>query len=130
MLFTVRIAVLSAVLSGIVVSTLSTGDAQAPLAASSKAFVERLPETPGGSSQMASMGGALSTMRSAGQKGDRTEIGGGGCRDAAWPYVPAECISKASDETPRIVRTVTIEMRHGENTSVLVKMPQTLVAAR
>jgi hypothetical protein len=130
MLSTVRIAVLSAVLSGIVVSTLWTADAQAPLPASTKTFVDRLPETPMASVEMATTGAAFFAMKSAGHKGDRMAVGEDACRDAAWPYVPDACIAKARDESPRIIRTVTVEMRQGENTSVLVRMPQTVVAAR
>jgi hypothetical protein len=130
MLATLRIAVLSAVLSGIVVSTLWTADAQAPAPASTKVFVDRLPETPMPSAEMASIGAAFSDMKSAGHKEDRIAVSEDACRAAAWPYVPDACISKAGEERPRIIRTVTVEMRQGENTSVLVRMPQTVVAAR
>ena len=50
--------------------------------------------------------------------------------DAAWPYVPDECISKHRAEMLRTVPRVTIEMRNGQSASALVRIQQTVVAAR
>jgi hypothetical protein len=124
MLSTIRIIVISAVLSAVFVSTIWTTEPTTFVPASSKPFPERVTEP-----VMAQTGQALSEVRSAGQKGHRLEPGSNACRDAAWPYVPDECISKATAEAPRIVRTVTLETRPGNNTSVLVRLPQTVVAA-
>ena len=125
MLSTIRITVISAVLSGTFMSTIWTMEPTTFVPDSSKPFAERVTEAPRGQSGL-----ALSAVRSAGQKGDRLEAGSNACRDAAWPYVPDECLSKATAEAPRIVRTVTLETRPGNNTSVLVRLPQTVVAAR
>jgi hypothetical protein len=125
MLSTIRIIVSSAVLSGTFVSTIWTTEPTTFVPASSKPFAERVTEAPRNHSGL-----ALSAVRSAGQKGDRLKPGSNACRDAAWPYVPDECISKATAEAPRIIRTVTLETRPGNNTSVLVRLPQTVVAAR
>jgi hypothetical protein len=125
MLSTIRIAVISAVLSATFVSTIWTTEPTTLVPASSKPFTERVTEP-----LMAQAGQALSVVRSVGQKGDRLEPGSNDCRDAAWPYVPDECISKHRAEMPRTVRTVTIEMRNRQSASALVRIPQTVVAAR
>ena len=126
MLSTIRITVISAVLSALVVSTFWAVEPLMSAPAPSKDSVDRISEP----LSNLRTGAALSAVRSAGQKADRIHVTSSGCRDAAWPYVPDECISKATAETPRIVRTVTLETRPGNNTSVLVRLPQTVVAAR
>jgi hypothetical protein len=126
MLATIRITVISAVLSALVVSTFWAAEPPMPASAPSKDFLDRVSE-PLFNLQT---GAASSAVRSAGQKADRIKQASSGCRDAAWPYVPDECISKATAEAPRIVRTVTLETRSGNNTSVLVRLPQTVLAAR
>jgi hypothetical protein len=128
MLSTIRIIVSSAVLSAVVVGTFWKAEAPTSAPASSKLFVERA-SAPLANAGMAQTNPALSSVRG-GQKADRLEVRSNACQDAAWPYIPDQCISEASVETPRIVRTVALETRNGENTSVLVKMPQTVVAAR
>jgi hypothetical protein len=61
------------------------------------------------------------------QKGDR--LSRGECADQVWPYIASACLTGAS-ERGKAVRMITVEAREGSNTSVLVRMPQTGVAAR
>jgi hypothetical protein len=54
-----------------------------------------------------------------------------GCTGQAWPNISPECVMSASGTTARKpVRTITIEERQGPNTSALVRLPLTDVAAR
>jgi hypothetical protein len=129
MLSTFKIAALSAVLSGLVVGV---WDARTPAATSTKTFVDRVPQT-------TIEGGAAAVLtaeqhrpdQSVGKKGDRTAPGTSTCGDAAWPYIPQECLQLTAAAGPRpSARMITVETRQGENTSILMRLPQTTVAAR
>ena len=132
MLSTFRIAAVSAVLSGLVVG-IWDADARTP-ADSAKTFVDRVPETAVEASTATSLISAEQRRptQSAGRKGDRSASAGvAGCDEAAWPYVPQACLHFAGGAEPRTsVRTITVETRQGDNTSILMRMPQTTVAAR
>lgn len=52
------------------------------------------------------------------------------CADAVWPNIDASCLSTADGSRARHVRTITIGYQAEENTTVLVKIPATEVAAR
>jgi hypothetical protein len=133
MLSTFQIAAVSAVLSGLVVGTWDAA-ARTPAASTTKTFVDRVPETSietGAATSLISAEQRRPTQ-SAGQKGDRSaSAGAAGCDEAAWPYVPQACLHLAGGAEPRTsVRMITVETRQGENTSILMRMPQTTVAAR
>ena len=133
MFSTLKIAVLSAVLSGVVVSTFWTPQAHTETPDGTKTFVDRLPpDAPENATvQLVTVTRSPATHTS-GRKGDRVIPGqASGCAEAAWPYLPQECVTLASRTEPRSsVRFVTVENRVGENTSVLVRMPPTTVASR
>ena len=78
--------------------------------------------------------GAPTTPRSdfASGKGDRWSARSeADCSRQAWPYIPDACLAPAGEaRAPRPVRTITVETREGTNTSVLVQIPQTTLAAR
>ena len=132
MFSTFKIVVLSAVLSGFVVSTLWTPEAQTKTPVPTKTFVDRLPQDASDSIAQLVTVTQSPASRTSERKADRIIPGRtGGCGEAAWPYVPQECVTLASGAEPRSsVRFVTVENRVGENTSVLVRMPQTTVASR
>jgi len=130
MFSTFKIVVLSAVLSGLVVSTLWTPEAQTNVP--TKTFVDRLPQDASDNiAQLITVTRSPAT-RTSEHKADRIIPGRlEGCGEAAWPYARQECVTLASGAEPRSsVRFVTVESRVGENTSVLVRMPQTTVASR
>ena len=52
------------------------------------------------------------------------------CRSETWPYLPSKCTSRGALEGSQAVRVITFEVREGTNSSVLVRVPQTAVAAR
>lgn len=53
------------------------------------------------------------------------------CRTQAWPYIAADCLTSAGAGGPaNAVRTVTVEYRIGDSTSVLVRLPATQIAGR
>jgi len=132
MLSTLQIAAVSAVLSGVVVGVWEA-DAQTPSFASSKTFVERVPESSievGAATNLTTPEQHRPTQ-SVGRKADRiVPAGANACGEAGWPYVPHECIYLANGVEPRPIRMITVETRPGENTSILMRMPQTTVAAR
>jgi hypothetical protein len=63
-------------------------------------------------------------------KGDRLAAHAN-CVDQTWPYIASTCLaaSTAGSQEKR-VRMITIEAREGENTSVLVRVPQAEIASR
>jgi hypothetical protein len=130
MLSTLRIAALSAVLSGLVVGIWDVG-AGTPAATSTKTFVDRVPET-----SIERGAAAVLTaeqhrpVQSVGQKGNRIAPGASTCGDAAWPYIPQECLQLAAGGPRASARMITVETRQGENTSILMRLPQTTLAAR
>jgi hypothetical protein len=133
MLSTFQIAAVSAVLSGLVVG-IWDADARTPANATTKAFVDRVPETAIETGVATGLSSAEQRRptQSAGRKGDRNvSAGSAGC-DEAWPYIPQECLHLAGGAEPRTsVRMITVETRAGEeNTSILMRMAQTAVAAR
>ena len=132
MLSNIKIAAVSAVLSGLIVG-IWDGDARTSPAASPKTFVDRVPETAieTGAGNGLMSGGVQRPFQSAGIKGDRTPVGACTCNNAAWPYIPQECLHLTGLAAPRTgVRVITVETREGENTSILMRMPQTTVATR
>ena len=128
----IKIAGLSAILAAGVVTAFG-GTGQAAIT-EGKLFQDRLPA----SSEIPEMRSeargepAVSGHGSVSGKGDRlsarTEAD---CSTQAWPYIAAECLTPAGEaRSPRPVRTITIETREGANTSALVRVPQTTVAAQ
>ena len=133
MLSNLKIAAVSAVLSGLIVG-IWDGDARTSPEASPKTFVDRVPETatePGAATGLIS-GEVRRPFQSAGIKGDRiTSVKTIDCSNAAWPYIPHDCLHLTGLAEPRAgVRVITVETREGENTSILMRMPQTTVATR
>jgi hypothetical protein len=63
-------------------------------------------------------------------KGDRLATRAD-CVDQIWPYIAPACLaaSTAGSQHKR-VRMITIEAREGDNTSVLVRVPQAEIASR
>jgi hypothetical protein len=123
----------SAVLSGLIVG-IWDGDARTSPAASPKTFVDRVPETatePGATNGLIS-GEVRRPFQTVGIKGDRiTSVKTSDCSNAAWPYIPEDCLHLTGLAGPRTgVRVITVETREGENTSILMRMPQTTVATR
>lgn len=72
--------------------------------------------------------GTAGTAKSAAPKGDRLVPKGAGCADAAWPHIPADCLTAADGRARQPVRTVTVERRIGPDTSELVRTPVTRLA--
>jgi hypothetical protein len=53
------------------------------------------------------------------------------CSRQAWPYISDACLTPAGEpRAQRPVRTITVETREGARTSVLVRVPQSTLAAR
>ncbi|ESR22595.1 hypothetical protein [Lutibaculum baratangense] len=53
------------------------------------------------------------------------------CAGQTWPRIDASCLQAAEGgDTPRVIRTVAIEDRLGENTSVVMRTASTVTAAR
>lgn len=54
------------------------------------------------------------------------------CRQLAWPFISAECVSRTNRiEEPRLAsRTVTVEQRPAPGVSVLVRVPAEDLAER
>jgi hypothetical protein len=131
MLSNIKIAAVSAVLSGLIVG-ICDGDARTSPAASPKTFVDRVPETAieTGAGNGLMSGEARRPFQSAGIKGDRTPVGASTCNNAAWPYIPEDCLHLTGLGPRAGVRVITVETREGENTSILMRMPQTTVATR
>jgi hypothetical protein len=133
LLSNIKIAAVSAVLSGLIVG-IWDGDARTSPEASPKTFVDRVPETatePGAGNGLIS-GEVRRPFQSAGIKGDRINpVEASACNNAAWPYIPQDCLHLTGLAGPRTgVRVITVETREGENTSILMRMPQTTVATR
>lgn len=61
-------------------------------------------------------------------KGDRLVPKGAGCADAAWPHIPADCLTAADGRARQNVRYVTVERRVGPDRSELVRTPATRLA--
>src|SRR5215212_6913988 len=130
MLSTIRLAALSAVLAGVVVSTLWTSEGQSAVPSTTK-IMDRLPQGDDASLKLGVAELRPTTEGSAG-KGDRiASAQTGSCKEAAWPYVPQKCLTLVGAAEPRSsIRMITVEERQGENTSILVRLPQISVAAR
>jgi len=120
MLSTFQIAAVSAVLSGLVVGVWDA-DTRTPGTATTKTFVDRVPDTAFETGAAVSLVSAEQhrPTQSVGRKGDRgVSAGAAGCDEAAWPYIPKECLHLAGGDGPRTgVRMITVETRQGENTS-------------
>jgi hypothetical protein len=129
MLLNLKIAAVSAVLSGVIVG-IWDGDARS----SPKTIVDRVQETatePGAANGLM-RGEVRRPFQTVGIKGDRiTSVKTSDCSNAAWPYIPEDCLHLTGLAGPRAgVRVITVETREGENTSILMRMPQTTVATR
>jgi len=131
----IKIAGLSAVLAASAVTAF--GDTGRAATASGKVFHDRLPSSsdiPVLQPDTRSLGAApvASARGMTSGKGDRVIArANADCAAQAWPYVAAQCLTPVGEvRAPRPVRTITVETREGANTSVLVRLPQTTVAAR
>src|SRR5215211_7804844 len=135
MLQWIKIAGLSAILAaGVVTAFGSTGQAAIT---SGKISYDRLPassDMPEVRSEAHALVGAPATPRSdfAPGKGDRWNAGSGAdCSRQAWPCISDACLDPAGEaRARRPVRTITVETREGANTSILVRVPQPMLAAR
>lgn len=72
----------------------------------------------------------LETITAAARKADRL-VTAVDCTGQAWPYLGSACLV-GTDGRPseQSVRTVTVEYRVSENTSVLVRLPSPQIAGR
>jgi hypothetical protein len=52
------------------------------------------------------------------------------CVDQTWPHIAPACLAASAGSQEKRVRMITIETREGENTSVLVRVPQAEIASR
>jgi hypothetical protein len=52
------------------------------------------------------------------------------CLSETWPYLTRECTGTWAAGDSQAVRVITFEVREGPNSSTLVRVPQTTVAAR
>ena len=131
----IKIAGLSAILAaGVVTAFGNTGQAAIT---PGKISYDRLPssgDVPEVWSEARALVGAPATPRSdfASGQGDRWSArSGADCSRQAWPYISDACRDPAGDaRARRPVRTITVETRQSANTSVLVRIPQTTLAAR
>ena len=131
----IKIAGLSAILAaGVVTASGNTGQAAIT---PGKISYDRLPsssDVPEVRPEARARVGAPATPRSdfASGQGDRWSArSGADCSRQAWPYISDACLTPAGEaRAPRPVRTITVETREGANTSVLVRIPQTALAAR
>jgi hypothetical protein len=128
----IKIAGLSAVLAaGVVTAFGDTGQA-AP--ARGKVFHDRLPASSGmpevrSEARLLAGAPAAPSHEIASGKGDRWSARA--AADCSVPYISAECLTPVGEaRATRPVRTITVETREGTNTSILVRLPQTTVAAR
>ena len=128
----IKIAGLSAILAaGVVTAFGDTGQA-AP--ARGKLFHDRLPassDMPEVRSEARLLAGApaASSHHTASGKGDRWSARA--AADCSAPYISAECLTPVGEaRATRPGRTITVETREGANTSVLVRVPQPMLAAR
>lgn len=64
----------------------------------------------------------IEKVRRAAGKADLLPIGSG-CASQIWPSIAMECLAGPGIPSQPRVRTVTVEHRVGENTSILVRMP-------
>jgi hypothetical protein len=71
----------------------------------------------------------LGTLTAAARKADRLAAPAD-CAGQAWPYVAAGCLAGVEVRAAQAVRTVTVEYRVGDSTSVLVRLPAQQVAGR
>lgn len=130
-----KIAGLSAVLSAGFVTAYNPSKLPDTAPVSGKIFVDRVPESDDRPTTRQT--GPAPIMQSAGPahgaaKGDRLGADvGETCRNHAWPNIARECLV-AAEGTPvrNVVRTITVEMREGANTSVLVRVPAGDMAQR
>jgi hypothetical protein len=52
------------------------------------------------------------------------------CLSETWPYLPGDCTTTGAAGGSQAVLVITFEVREGPNSSTLVRVPQTTVAAR
>jgi hypothetical protein len=135
MLGFLKMSLVSAVLSFGVVTAYNQSVSAGPSAPSPKAFTDRIaPDSAALVSLAAKASAAASDARTtvAGAKGDRLiAVLPLNCADQEWPYIAADCLTRDDGHPmPGRVRMITIELREGENTSVLQRSPQTTMAQR
>jgi hypothetical protein len=123
-----KTAALSAVLSFTLVTAYNQAWSSQPSVAG-KIYQDRLAAVPEAEGVRPAASAALPSS-SAGRKGDRLAPSAA-CADQTWPYIAPGCMAAGSAGGPsRAVRMITIEAREGENTSVLLRVPQAAVASR
>lgn len=114
---------LSALLSAGFVNAIDYFDPPREQAAATK-ILDRHPAM-GGSDGPGIRTAALTTVST--KKGDRLK--GVDCAGQTWPYIASECRVAANGARLRqATRTITIEQRVGENTSVLLRVPMMQMA--
>lgn len=92
----------------------------APVAAATK-ILDRHPAM-GGSEAPATATARAAYATVSTKKDDR--LGIAGCAGEAWPYISSECrVSRTGERIREVTRTITIEQRLGDNTSVLLRLP-------
>lgn len=95
--------------------------AQAPSAVTK--VLDRHPDLAGaGAPRLATVPASLGTVST--QKGDRLQ-GAALCAVQTWPYIADGCQTSGEDKAVRrATRTIAIERRAGQNTTVLLRLPE------
>jgi hypothetical protein len=125
-----NMSALSAVLSFMLVTAYNQAWSSQVEPGQRKIYQERLPtDEASGQDARPSSPVALPSISTA-LKGDRLAAHPD-CVDQTWPHIAPACLaaSNAGSQEKR-VRMITIEARKGENTSVLVRVPQAEIASR
>jgi hypothetical protein len=131
----IKIAGLSAILAaGVVTAFGNTGQAAVT---PGKVSYDRLPsssdlpELRSDARALVGVPAASSSDFASGKGGRWSARSEGDCSAQTWPYISDACLTPAGDaRARRPVRTITVETREGANTSVLVRVPQPMLAAR
>lgn len=118
----VKMASLSALLSAGLV-TAYNNPVPATASPAEKAFIERLPQM-ADATMTSTVVDPDTVMQTGSLKGNRQLVRNQACAGETWPAISASCLTSA-DGTPvrKPVRTITLEHRAGQNTSVLVRVP-------
>lgn len=112
----------SALLSAGVVTAVDYIDPPVKAASAATKILDRHPAMDGSSTSTRVYAAAGTTMSTT--KSDKLTAAGG-CAGQTWPYIANECrVGKNGAPVRQATRTVTIEQRVGENTSVLLRLPE------
>jgi len=133
MIGVLKLAAISAVLSAGVVTAhdISTARDLPP----GKVYTDRVPSAGAPSTQLAYAGVTPGDRRAAevvstGKGDSERPKRARSCEKQVWPHISRHCIAATGVEPRKLVRTITIESREGENTSVLTRVSAAALAQR